>query len=135
MPTFDDFVTGLFDLFTKPHFRHNDLLRYLDRPAPRRAGDEASIVDNAIVSPLLNLLGFAPGEQVYNQNNKNGRPDFAPEVGDYGVCFVVEDESTGLDLTVDASDPDSHLSQFCGYLRSLRLRSGWLTNCKRLKIW
>ncbi len=135
MQTFDDFLVGFFNLFTTKQFKGSDLLRYLERPAPRRAGDEAAIVDNAIVSPLLNLLGFAPGEQVYNQNNKNGRPDFAPEDADYGICFVVEDKSTGLDLTVDVTDPESHLSQLCGYLRSLGLRSGWLANGRRLTVW
>jgi type I restriction enzyme M protein len=135
MPSFEDFLSSFFSHFTQKQFRGNDFLSYLQRPNPRRAGDEASIVDNTIVGPLLSLLGFAPGEQVYNQNNKNGRPDFAPTVGEFGVCFVVEDKSTGLDLTLDLSDPESNLSQLTGYLRSLGLRSGWLTNGRRLMVW
>lgn len=135
MPTFDDFLDSFFGIFTQTQFRNGDFLTYLQRPNPRRAGDEASIVDNTIVGPLLALLGYAPGEQVYNRNNKNGRPDFAPTVGEFGVCFVVEDKSTGLDLTLDLSDPESHLSQLTGYLRSLGLRSGWLTNGRRLMVW
>jgi len=135
MPTFDNFQQDFFALFTQRQFRNVDFLTYLQRPAPRRSGDEASIVDNAIVGPLLGLLGFGPGEQVYNQNNKNGRPDFAPATGDFGVCFVVEDKSTGLELTLDFHDSESHLAQLCGYLRTLGLRSGWLTNGRRLMVW
>ncbi len=135
MPIFDDFQQAFFALFTQRQFRGVDFSAYVQRPAPRRSGDEASIVDNSIVSPMLALLGFAPGEQLYNQNNRNGRPDFAPTIDDYGICFVVEDKSTGLELELDLSDPDSHLSQLCGYLRSLGLRAGWLTNGRRLTIW
>ena len=121
MPTFDDFVSDFFLIFTQQQFRGSDYLTYLKRPAPRRAGDEASIVDNTIVSPLLALLGFAPGEQIYNQNNKNGRPDFVPTTEEYGECFVVENKSTALDLTLDIADPESNLSQLFGYMRSLGL--------------
>jgi type I restriction enzyme M protein len=135
MPTFEDFQTHFFAIFTQPHFRGSDFLRYLERPAPRRGGDEASIVDLAIVSPLLNLLGFTAGEQVYNRNKKQGRPDFAPEETDYNVCFVVEDKSTALDLTLDVRDPESHLAQLSSYLRPLGLRAGWLTNGRRLTVW
>lgn len=135
MPTFEDFATGFFALFQQPQFRGKPFLDYLNRPAPRRGGDEASIVDSAIVSPLLGLLGFAPGEQVYNQGNKFGRPDFAPTTDEYGVCFLIEDKSTGLDLDLDPTDPESHLSQLSGYLRALGLRSGWLTNGRRLTVW
>lgn len=135
MPNFDEFLASFFALYTRSQFRGLDFLHYLQKPAPRRGGDEASIVDTAIVDPLLSLLGFAPGEQVYNQNNRNGRPDFAPTTGDYGVCFVAEDKSTALELTLDATDPESHLSQLLGYLRSLGLRTGWLTNGRRLTVW
>jgi type I restriction-modification system DNA methylase subunit len=135
MTTFDAFQRSFFDLFFQKQFRNNDFLTYLQRPAPRRAGDEASIVDNTIIGPLLALLGFSHGEQVYNQGNKFGRPDFAPITGDYGVCFVVEDKSTGLELTLEMHDPESNLSQLCRYLRALGLRNGWLTNGKRLMVW
>ena len=135
MSTFEAFLSGFFAVFTQPQFKGGDFLRYLERPAPKRGGDEAAVVDNAIVSPLLSLLGFAPGEQVYNQNNKNGRPDFAPRLPDYGDCFVVEDKSTGLELTLNANDPESHLAQLSGYLRGLGLRAGWLTNGRRLMVW
>ncbi len=135
MSTFDQFLAGFFELFTKPQFRSVDFRQYLQRPAPGRAGDEASVVDNAIVGPLLSLLGFASGEQVYNQNNKNGRPDFAPRVPEVGDCFIVEDKSTGLELTLDAADPDSNLFQLSKYLRDRGLRAGWLTNGRRLTVW
>lgn len=135
MSTFEAFLSGFFAVFTQAQFKGGDFLHYLQRPAPRRSGDEASVVDNTIVSPLLSLLGYAPGEQVYNQNNKNGRPDFAPYMPDYGPCFVVEDKSTGLELTLDANDPESHLAQLSGYLRGLGLRAGWLTNGRRLMVW
>ncbi len=135
MPTFEVFLSGFFAIFTHHQFRGSDFLTYLQRPAPRRAGDEASIVDNTVISPLLDLLGFAPGEQVYNQNNKNGRPDFVPTTDEYGDCFVVEDKSTALDLTLDIADPESNLSQLFGYMRSLGLSSGWLTNGRRLMVW
>lgn len=135
MQTFDEFLSSFFTLFTQPQFRGQDFPTYLQKPAPRRAGDEASIVDNSIVGPLLALLGYSAGEQVYNQGKKFGRPDFAPETPEYGVCFVVENKSTGLELELDLSDPESHLSQLCGYLRALGLRSGWLTNGARLMVW
>ena len=135
MSTFDEFLTGFFDLFTNRPFKGGDYLQYLQRPAPKRGGDEASIVDTVIVIPLLTLLGFAPGEQVYNQSRKQGRPDFAPRVADYGDCFVVEDKSTALELDLDSADPESHLAQLSGYLRALGLRAGWLTNGRRLMVW
>ena len=132
---FDDFLTGFFALFTNPQFRGADFLRYLERPAARRGGDEASIVDAAIVIPLLGLLGWGPGQQTYNQGKKFGRPDFAPTTPEFGDCFVVEDKSTGLELTLDANDPESHLAQLGLYLRGLGLRVGWLTNGARLMVW
>ena len=135
MSTFDEFLTGFFDLYAKPQFRGGDFRQYLQRPAPGRMGDEASVVDTAIVGPLLSLLGFAPGEQVYNQNNRNGRADFAPRVAEVGDCFVVEDKSTGRELTFDLADPDSSLSQLSAYLRDRGLRAGWLTNGRRLTVW
>ena len=135
MSAFDDFVTSFFGLYTKPQFRNQDFRAYAAKPAARRSGDEASFVDNALTAPLLALLGFTPGEQIYNQNNRHGRPDFAPTVSEYGVCFVVEDKATGLDLTTDLTDPESHLSQLAGYLRGMGLRSGWLMNGRRLMVW
>lgn len=133
MPNFNDFVIAFFGIFTHKQFRSDDFLTYLQKP--RRTGDEASVVDNTLISPLLGLLGFSQGEQVYNQNNKNGRPDFAPTLTDAGVCFVVENKSTALELTLDPDDPESHLAQLLGYLRSLGLRAGWLCNGKRLMVW
>ncbi len=135
MTTFDAFLPAFFSVFTQPQFRGNDFAAYLQKPAPRRTGDEASIVDNAIVGPLLGLLGYAHGEQVYNQGKKFGRPDFAPETDDYGVCFVVESKSTGLALNLDTTDPESHLSQLIGYLHGFGIRSGWLTNGRRITVW
>ena len=99
MTTFEQFQESFFGIFTQRQFRNVDFLEYLERPSPRRGGDEASIVDNTIVGPLLSLLGFGPGDQTYNQNNKNGRPDFAPQDSGYGVCFIVENKSTALELT------------------------------------
>ena len=40
-----------------------------------------------------------------------------------------------LELTLDITDPDSLLSQLSGYVRSLGLRFGWLTNGRILTIW
>ena len=57
------------------------------------------------LSQVAQELSFAPGEQIYNQNNKNGRPDFAPTAGDYGVCFVVEDKATGFELVIPDTLP------------------------------
>ena len=132
---FDNFLIGFFAIFTNVQFRGTDFLRYLERPAARRGGDEASIVDAAIVIPLLGLLGWGPGQQTYNQGKKFGRPDFAPNTPEFGDCFVVEDKSTGLELTLDVTDAESHLAQLGLYLRSLGLRAGWLTNGARLMVW
>jgi hypothetical protein len=133
--TFGDFLTDFFGLFSQKTFRRADYLTYLSQPDKSRSGDEASIVDTAIVSPLLGLLGFEPAERVYNQQRQNGRPDFAPTDSVYGTCFVVEDKSTSLPLTFDLNNPDSHLSQLAGYMHSLAVRLGWLTNGKQLTIW
>ena len=110
-----------------------DFLRYLEKPEAQRSGDEASIVDTAITSPLLGLLGFAAGDRVYNQQHLGDRPDFAPRDAVYGTCFIVEDKSTSLPLTFNLSDPDSHLSQLRGYMRGVSL--GWLSNGKQLTAW
>jgi type I restriction enzyme M protein len=130
---FSDFLPKFFELFVGKSFRGGNYLTYLRRPV--RSGDEASIVDTAIVGPLLGLLGFEPAERVYNQQRQNGRPDFAPTSSLYGTCFVVEDKSTSLDLTFDLSDPDSHLSQLDGYVRSAAVSLGWLTNGRQLTVW
>ncbi|NJR63478.1 MAG: hypothetical protein HC769_34695 [Cyanobacteria bacterium CRU_2_1] len=45
----------------------------------------------------------------------------------------MEDKSTSLSLTLDLSDPNSHLSQLRGYMRGVRL--GWLINGKQLTAW
>jgi type I restriction enzyme M protein len=131
--TFDEFLPAFFGIFTQRSFRGADFLSYLNRSDAQRSGDEASIVDTAIASPLLGLLGFEAGERVYNQQHLGDRPDFAPSDGVYGTCFIVEDKSTSLALTFDLSDPNSHLSQLRGYMRGVRL--GWLTNGKQLTAW
>ena len=131
--TFDEFLPAFFGIFTQRSFRGADFLSYLNRLDAQRSGDEASIVDTAIASPLLGLLGFEAGERVYNQQHLGDRPDFAPSDPVYGTCFIVEDKSTSLSLTLDLSDPNSHLSQLRGYMRGVRL--GWLMNGKQLTAW
>jgi type I restriction enzyme M protein len=133
--SFSDFLTDFFRLFTGKSFRGGDYLSYLNKSDGQRSGDEASIVDTAIISPLLGLLGFEPAERVYNQQRQNGRPDFAPADPLYGTCFIVEDKSTSLPLTFDLTDPNSHLSQLLGYMRAMKVRLGWLTNGKQFTAW
>ena len=135
MQTFDDFLTGFFAIYTTPHFKNGDFPAYLQSPITKGKGDEAPIVDVAITIPLLNLLGFTAGEQTYNDGKTFGRPDFAPTIPDYGVCFIVEDKKTTEDLDLNLADPESHLSQLSGYVRALGLRAGLLTNGKRLTVW
>ena len=130
--TFDEFLIAFFDLFAQKTFRRTDYLTYLKQ---LHSGDEASVVDTAIVGPLLGLLGFEPAERVYNQQRQSERPDFAPTAPVYGTCFVVEDKSTSLSLTFDLADHDSHLSQLKGYVRSTGLRFGWLTNGRQFTVW
>lgn len=130
---FDEFLHAFFGIFQKSFKREADFLSYINRPDAQRRGDEASIVDNAIISPLLELLGFAPGEQAYNQQKQSSRPDFAPSDPVYGTCFIVEDKNTSLTLTLDLNDPNSHLSQLRGYIRGLRF--GWLTNGRQFMVW
>ncbi len=131
--TFDEFLADFFGIFAQRSFRGSDFLSYLNRTDAQRSGDEASIVDTAIASPILGLLGFEAGERVYNQQHLGDRPDFAPSAPVYGTCFIVEDKSTSLSLTLDLSNPNSHLSQLRGYMRGVRL--GWLTNGKQLTAW
>ncbi|MFZ1028864.1 MAG: N-6 DNA methylase [Limnoraphis robusta] len=130
---FNEFLTAFFGIFTQRSFRGADFLSYLNRSDAQRSGDEASIVDTAIASPLLGLLGFEAGERVYNQQHLGDRPDFAPSDPVYGTCFIVEDKSTSLSLTFDLNDPNSHLSQLRGYMKGVRL--GWLMNGKQFTAW
>ena len=132
---FTTFLVQFFALFTNKSFRGSDYLEYLNRADNQRSGDEASIVDTALVSPLLGLLGFAPAERVYNLARLNGRPDFAPEDAVLGTCFMVEDKSTSLQLTLGLTNPESHLSQLVGYMRSKGVRLGWLTNGRQFMLW
>ena len=132
---FVDFLPAFFAIFTPSSFRGTDFTGYLSRPAHQRTGDEASIVDVAIVIPLLGLLGFKPGEQTYNRQKHGDRPDFAPEHALYGTCFVVEDKATALSLDFDMSNPNSHLAQLARYARTGGLRIGLLTNGTRLTAW
>ena len=71
---------------------------------------------------------------VYNQQRSDERPDFAPTDAVYGICFVVEDKNTSLTLNCDISDPESHLSQLAGYVRSTATYYGWLTNGRQLMV-
>src|SRR5260370_34246548 len=132
---FTDFLTRFFAIFSSKTFRGGDYLHYLNRSNEQRSGDEASIVDTAIVGPLLGLLEFAPAERVYNQQRLNGRPDFAPADTLYGICFMGEDKSTSHILTFDSTDPERDLLQLLGYMRSARGNLGWLTNGKKLTAW
>lgn len=132
---FVDFLPRFFELFSGKSFRGGDYLNYLARPVDQRTGDEAPIVDTAIVGPLLGLLGFEPAERDYNHQRPNGRPDFAPQEALYGICFIVEDKSTALSLDVDLTNPESPLSQLLGYMRSANVRLGWLTNGRQLTVW
>ena len=125
--TVEDFLAGFFKIFASKTFRGGDYLEYLNRPNEQRSGDEASIVDRAIIGPLLDLLGFAPAEQVYNQQHLNGRPDFAPTDALYSTCFMVEDKSTSRELTFELDNPESNLSQLIGYMHSAGVNLGWLT--------
>jgi len=132
---FSDFLTQFLALFSRKTFGRQrvDYLAYLNQP--NRGGDEAPIVDTAITGQLLGLLGFEPAERVYNQQRRDERPDFAPADTVYGACFVVEDKSTALTLTFDLADPDSHLSQLAGYIRSTATMLGWLTNGVQFTVW
>lgn len=133
--TFANFLNGFFSLFAQKTFRRLNYLAYLDLPDKNRSGDEASIVDTALVGPLLGLLGFEPGERVYNQQRSNERPDFAPADPVFGTCFVVEDKNTAHTLTFDLTHPESNLSQLAGYVRSTATFLGWLTNGRQFTVW
>lgn len=133
--TADEFLRAFFALFTRRGFPGGGLTGYLQRPAASRNGDEAAVVDTAVVGPLLGLLGFEPGERVYNQQHQQDRPDFAPLDEIYGTCFLVEDKNTTLDLTLDAADPSSHLAQLARYVRARPVRRGLLTNGRTLTAW
>lgn len=134
-PTTSDFLTGFQHIFTRNGFRGTDFRTYLARPTNQRSGDEASIVDRAIVAPLLELLGFAPGDQNYNLQRRGDRPDFAPSIDVYGTCFVVESKNTTLALTLDANDPDSHLGQLWGYMQLVAVDLGMLTNGREIRLY
>lgn len=133
-PAASNFLERFQQIFTRNGFRGGDFRAYLARPGGQRSGDEASIVDRAIVAPLLELLGFAPGEQNYNLRQRGDRPDFAPSVEVYGTCFVVECKNTTLALTLDANDPDSHLGQLWGYMRLVAVDLGMLTNGREIRL-
>ena len=130
---FEDFLGNFFAIFNQSNFKSQDFLTYLQLSEQEQNGDEASIVDSLITRPLLGLLGFAPGEQVYNQQHFGERPDFAPCDRLYGTCFIVEDKNTASTLTFDLSDSNSHLSQLRGYMKGVHL--GLLLNGKQLTAW
>ena len=132
---FEPFIASFFTLFSSKTFHGDPFLTYLQRPRQQRSNDEAPIVNTAIIGPLLGLLGFAPGERYYNQQRASDRPDFAPSDPVYGVCFMVENKNTSLDLTLNLADPESHLSQLAGYVRGTALRVGWLTNGRTFYLW
>jgi type I restriction enzyme M protein len=134
-PASADFLTGFQQIFTRSGFRGTDFQTYLSKPAQQRSGDEASIVDRAIVGPLLDLLGFAPGDQNYNLQRRGDRPDYAPSIEVYGTCFVVESKNTTLNLTLDASNPDSNLGQLWGYMQLLAVDLGMLTNGREIRLY
>ena len=129
---FAEFVARFFAPFATPTWDGRTYLAYLDAPLP---GDEAAIVDSAITAPLLALLGFPPGEQVYNRAKQGDRPDFAPEVPGLGTLFYVEDKNTALDLTLDLARPDSHLSQLRRYAATNGVGQGLLTNGRLLLLY
>jgi type I restriction enzyme M protein len=133
--SFTTFLQNFFDIFAGKSFYGGDYLAYLKKSAKEREGDEASIVDMAIMSPLLGLLGFAPAERVYNRQKADNRPDFAPLDALYGTCFMVEDKSTALALDVNLTNPDGHLSQLVRYMRGANVHSGLLTNGIQLTAW
>ena len=135
MPDVATFCADFFALFGGAAFRGKSFIEYIQLPAVRRTGDEAAVVDMAISGPLLGLLGFAPGQRGYNQQRLGERPDFVPNDPICGSCFVVEDKSTSLDLTLDLHDPTSHLAQLQRYVRANALRYGILTNGRRLLLY
>ncbi|HVB26193.1 MAG TPA: N-6 DNA methylase [Ktedonobacteraceae bacterium] len=131
---FTEFLSRFFGLFSQKTFGRVDYLTYLEQ-GRNHGGDEAPIVDTAIIGPLLGLLGFSPAERVYNQQRSDERPDFAPTDPVYGICFVVEDKNTSLTLNCDVSDPESHLSQLARYVLSTATYYGWLTNGRQIMVW
>lgn len=133
--TADTFVNDFINIFVRRSFQGIDFLEYLKKQTSDRSADEAFIVDTTIVGPILGLLGFEPGNRMYNTSQKSGRPDFAPTIPLYGTCFIIEDKNTTLSLTLKLSDPDSHLSQLSNYVRAAALRYGWLTNGQKLLVY
>lgn len=130
-----DFLTQFQDIFTRNGFRGVDFRTHLARPSNQRSGDEASIVDRAIVGPLLDLLGFPPGDQNYNVQQRGDRPDYAPRADGYGTCFVVESKNTTRAIPGALTDPESPLSQLHRYMRLTTVTLGMLTNGKRLMLY
>ncbi|NNJ10998.1 N-6 DNA methylase [Chloroflexales bacterium ZM16-3] len=130
-----DFLAQFQHIFTRNGFRGGDFQTYLTKPTNQRSGDEASIVDRAIVAPLLDLLGFAPGDQNYNLQRRGDRPDYAPSVEVYGTCFVVESKNTTLTLTLDVHDPESNLGQLWGYMQLVAVDLGILTNGREIRLY
>lgn len=133
LTTFEEFLSAFFALFNQKSFRGKTFLAYLQHSGSEQSNDEASIVDMAIASPLLSLLGFDAGDQVYNQQHLGERPDFAPRDAVYGTCFIVEDKNTASTLSFDLSDVNSHLAQLRGYMKGVHL--GLLLNGKQLTAW
>jgi type I restriction enzyme M protein len=129
------FLAGFQHIFTRTGFRGTDFRTHLTRPVTQRSGDEASIVDRAIVGPLLELLGFAPGDQNYNVQQRGDRPDYAPSVAVYGTCFVVESKNTTTTLTLNPNDPESNLGQLWGYMQLLAVDLGVLTNGREIRLY
>ncbi len=100
-----------------------------------KTGDEASIVDTVLTGAALELLGFDRIHQVYNQQKRENRPDFAPSDDAAGLCFLVEDKATGETLDLELTHERGHLRQLQRYALAEGSRLGVLTNGRRWTGW
>jgi type I restriction-modification system DNA methylase subunit len=111
-------------------YQGQSLPAYLKRPEDERGNDEADIVDNKVVSALLEALGYSRSEVKYNRaEGGRKRTDFTVQLPSHEYpkpCAVVESKNTAT------KDLAAHLPQLESYLRAHGAQRGILIDGKRL---
>lgn len=129
MISFSDFLSLLLGKLASDEF-HGGLgyLEYMNTPANVRAGDEADVVDARVARALLEALGYADSDWVYNRSKDEfNRPDYVVRVDGYPrPPFVLEDKNTTVDSLAD------NFPQLARYMRAVGATRGLLCNGKEL---
>jgi type I restriction enzyme M protein len=128
---FESFLQAFIGALAEDDFYQGQSLSgYLLRPEDERGNDEADIVDNKVVSALLEALGYSRSEVKYNRaEGGRKRTDFTIQLPSHEYpkpCAVVESKNTAT------RSLEEHLPQLEGYLRARGAQRGILIDGKCL---